>query len=47
LTSRQNGQYQLRMTERRGKWEPTPFTETPAELLTMLVNDFAFVPTSA
>ena len=47
LTSLQNGQYQLGMTDRRGKWEPTPFTGTLTELLTMLVEDFAFVLTPA
>ena len=43
LTSLRSGQYQLGMADRRGKWEPTPFTGTLTELLTMLVNDFAFV----
>ena len=47
LTSLQRGQYQLGLTDRRGKWEPTPFTGTLTELLTMLVNDFAFVLTPA
>ena len=47
LTSLQSGQYQLGMTDRRGKWEPTPFTGTLSELLTMLVHDFAFVLTPA
>ena len=45
LTSLQSGQYQLGMADRRGKWEPTPFTGTLTELLTMLVNDLAFVLT--
>jgi hypothetical protein len=35
------------MTDRRGKWEPTPFMGTVPELLTMLVKDLAFVPTPA
>lgn len=47
LTALRSGQYQLGMADRRGKWEPTPFTGTLTELLTMLVNDFAFVLTPA
>ena len=47
LTSLQSRQYQLGITDRRGKWEPTPFTGTLTELLTMLVKDFAFVLTPA
>lgn len=47
LTSSQSGQYQPGMTDRWGKWEPTPFTGTLSERLTMLVNDFAFVLTPA
>ncbi len=47
LTSLPSGQYQLSMTDRRGKWEPTPFMGTVPELLTMLVKDLAFVPTPA
>ncbi len=45
LTSLPNGQYQLGMADRRGKWEPTPFTGTLTDLLTTLVEDFAFVLT--
>ena len=45
LTFLHRGQYQLGMADHRGRWEPTPFEGTRNEVLTTLVNDFAFVLT--
>ena len=45
LTFLQGGLYQLSMADHRGRWEPTPFEGTLNDVLTTLVNDFAFMLT--